>query len=82
MKVELTIMEINQTQKLVKRPEEKKVLGVKYIFRTKWHANGSINSTKSDLLKGYTQIFYIDFHDTFFHVARLEITLLLLDIAA
>lgn len=39
-------------------------------------------STKSDLLKGYTQIFYIDFHDTFFHVARLEITILLLDIAA
>lgn len=35
MKEELTMIEKNQTWKLVKRPEDRKVIGVKWIFRTK-----------------------------------------------
>lgn len=55
-----------------KRPEDRKVIGVKWIFRTKLNADGSINKHKARLVvKGYAQIFGIDFSDTFAHVARL-----------
>ena len=89
MKEELTMIEKNpmieknQTWKLVKRPEDRKFIGVKWIFRTKLNANGSINKHKARLVvKGYAQIFGIDFSDTFAPVARLETIRLLLAIAS
>lgn len=39
-----------QTWKLVKRPEDKKVIGMKWIFRTKLNADDSINKHKAKLV--------------------------------
>ena len=73
----------NQTWLLVKRPTDRKLIGVKWVFRTKLIANGSINKHKAKLVvKGYAQIFCVDFSDTFFPVARLDTIRLLIAIVA
>lgn len=60
-----------QTWKLVKRHEHKRVICDKWVFRTKQSAYGSINKHKARLVvKGYAQIFGVDFFGTFSPVAR------------
>ena len=62
MKEELKMIEKDQTWKLVKRPIDRKVIGVKWVFRTKLNPDGSINKHKARLVvKGYAQIFGVDF---------------------
>ena len=83
MKKELSMIEKNKTWILVERPKDKKVVEVRWVYRTKLNANGSINKNKARLLvKGYTQIFGVDYSDTFSLVSRLDIIRLLPAIAA
>ncbi|WVZ11324.1 hypothetical protein V8G54_015854 [Vigna mungo] len=81
MKEELLMIEKNYTWKLVRRPTNRKVIGVKWVFRTKLNPDGSINKHKARLVvKGYAQIFGVDFSDTFAPVARLDTIRLMLAI--
>nr|CAN63028.1 hypothetical protein VITISV_031874 [Vitis vinifera] len=58
MKEELLMIEKNKTWELVDRPQERKVIGVKWVFRTKLNVDGSVNKYKARLVvKGYAQIF-------------------------
>jgi len=83
MKEELTMIEKNETWILVDRPVHKKVVGVKWIFKTKLNADGSINKHKARLVvNGYSQEPGIDFTDTFAPVSRLDTIKLLLALAA
>jgi len=83
MKEELTMIEKNETWMLVDRPVHKKVIGVKWIFKTKLNADGSINKHKARLVvKGYSQEPSIDFTETFAPVSRLDTIKLLLALAA
>ena len=53
------------------------------MFRTKLNVDGSINKHKARLVvKGYAQIFGVDFSDTFAPVARLDTIRLLIAIVA
>ena len=46
----------NKTWELVDKPQGIKVIGVKWVFRTKLNADGSINKHKTRLVvKGYTK---------------------------
>ena len=77
------MIENSQTWKLVKKPIDIKVMGVKWVFRTKLNADGSINKHKGKLVvREYAQILDVYFSDTFTYVARLETIRLLLAIAA
>ncbi|WJZ98853.1 hypothetical protein VitviT2T_017352 [Vitis vinifera] len=83
MKEELRMIEKNDTWELVDRPQHRKVIGVKWVYRTKLNADGSVNKYKARLVvKGYSQVFGVDFSETFARVARLDTIRMLLALTA
>ena len=56
-----------------------KTLGVKWFYKTKLNPDGSINKHKAKLVvKGYEQMFGVDFSMTFALVTRLDTIRMLL----
>ncbi|BBN67325.1 transposable element gene [Prunus dulcis] len=56
MEAELEMIEKNETWELVKRPSDKPIVGVKWIFKVKLNLDGSVQKNKARLVaKGYTQ---------------------------
>ncbi|XP_021275710.1 uncharacterized protein LOC110410383 [Herrania umbratica] len=81
MKKELRVIDKNKTWSLVDRTDSMNVIGTKWIFRTKFNIDGSINKHKARLVvQGYVQRLGIDFTYTFTPVARFETVKLLLAI--
>ncbi|XP_021889668.1 uncharacterized protein LOC110808476 [Carica papaya] len=82
IKEELYMIEKNNTRQHVNKPQDRKIIGVKWVFETKLNVNGSINKHKVRLVvKGYAQIFGVDYSDTFAPVAKLDTIRLILAIA-
>lgn len=55
MKVEIEIIEKNNTWELVDRPPDKPIVGVKWIFKTKLNLDGTVQKHKAIFVaKGYT----------------------------
>lgn len=74
MKNEIEILKRNETWSLVPRPENKKVLTNKWIFKTKRDSKGQVEKYKARLVaRGQTQREGIDYDEIFAPVARYEI---------
>jgi hypothetical protein len=67
MKEKLRMIEKNDTWVLKDKPLHKKTIGVKWVYRTKQNADGSIKKKyKARLVvKGYAQVFRVNFLETF-----------------
>ncbi|XP_052479601.1 uncharacterized mitochondrial protein AtMg00820-like [Gossypium raimondii] len=80
---EINMIQKNQTWQLVEKPANRKTIGVKWVYRVKHNADGSLNKLKARLVvKGFSQRYGLDYIETFAPVARLDTIRLLVALAA
>ncbi|CAH1428153.1 unnamed protein product [Lactuca virosa] len=83
MKFELAEFERNKIWRLVPKPNDVSVIGLKWIFKNKTDKEGDIVRNKARLvIKGYSQQEGIDYDETFAPVVRLEAVRIFLAYAA
>jgi len=72
MSNEISALEANHTWDFASLPPPKKALGSKWVYKIKYHADGSIERYKARLVVlGNTQVEGEDFHETFAPVAKM-----------
>jgi len=82
MAEEIASLEKMGTWKAVPLPEGRKTVGCKWVYRTKRDADGNPVRYKARLVaKGYSQVYGLDFDETYAPITRLETICLLLGLA-
>ena len=83
MNVELQALEMNGTWSLTKLPVGKKAIGCKWLFKTKYRSDGTIERHKARLvIQGCRQQKGIDYEETFAPVAKMTIVRSVLAVAS
>jgi len=82
MQEELNQFQWNDVWDLVPKPQQKNIIGTKWVFRNKLNEQGEVVRNKARLVaQGYSQQEGIDYTETFASVARLEAIKLLISYA-
>lgn len=72
MKQEIKALEDIHTGEVVLLPQRKHVVGSKWVYKIKYHANVEVERFKARLVaKGYSQQKGLDYHDTFSLVVKM-----------
>ncbi|XP_074356728.1 uncharacterized protein LOC141696493 [Apium graveolens] len=83
MNQELAALEMNNTWEVIDFPPSKKSIGCKWVFKTKFNADGTVERHKARLvIMGCKQTYGVDYMDTFAPVAKLTTVRTLLAVAA
>ncbi|GJR41372.1 retrovirus-related pol polyprotein from transposon RE1 [Tanacetum coccineum] len=79
---EMSALKQNHTWDLVPHPSRTNVVGSKWVFRTKFYANSSIDKYKARLVaQGFTQVPGIDYSTTFSPVVKASTVRIILSIS-
>jgi len=82
MNDELTALHSNKTWELVPRPPNTNIVGSKWVFRTKYLSNGSIDRFKARLVaQGFTQTPGLDYDYTFNPMVKASTVCVILTLA-
>jgi hypothetical protein len=83
MDKEIATLEAAKTWTTVLQPQGKNIVGSKWVFCIKHKSNGSIDKYKACLVaRGFTQIYSINYFDTYSPVAKMASFCLILAMAA
>jgi hypothetical protein len=83
MKEELDALHKNHTCDLVDLPPKISVIGNKWVYKIKTCSDNAVDRYKARLVaKSFAQEYYVDYEETFAHVARLSSVRALLAVAA
>jgi hypothetical protein len=83
MNQEIEAIERNETWELTNLSLRGKIIGVKWIFKTKLNVHREVDKYKTRLVaKGYNQQYGVDYAEVFALVARLDTIRMVLSLAA